>query len=115
MRRRGIRRKQLLDNRKEIQKAMEHERGSTRSHCLVNSLQKRLWICRKIQLRNARNIFCCHYTVHNRVTMTVLKFLTRIPSLILLNSQYYNTMHRIPNSFFATATQKPNLTYSNSN
>ena len=40
--RRGWRRKQLLDDLKK-DKILEIERGSTRSHCVENSLWKRLW------------------------------------------------------------------------
>jgi hypothetical protein len=45
--RRGIRRKQLLDNIKEKNKILEIEKGSTRSHPVEKSLWKRLRTCRK--------------------------------------------------------------------
>jgi len=45
--RRGERRKQLLDNKKED---TEIERGSTKSHPLTSSIWKRLWSCRKMGL-----------------------------------------------------------------
>ena len=40
------RRKQLLYDRKEKNRILETERGSTRSHSVKNSLWKRLWPCR---------------------------------------------------------------------
>jgi hypothetical protein len=49
--RRGRRRKQLLDDLKEKEKILEIKRGSTRSHCVENSLWKRLRTCRKTDYR----------------------------------------------------------------
>jgi hypothetical protein len=43
--------KQLLDDLKEKKKTLEIERGSTRSHCVENSLWKRLRTCRKTDYR----------------------------------------------------------------
>jgi replicative superfamily II helicase len=48
--RRGRRRKPLLDDLKE-KKILEIERGSTRSHCVENSLWKSLCTCRKTDYR----------------------------------------------------------------
>jgi len=48
--RRGRRRKQPMDYRKETRrywKLKEEERGSTRSHCLGSWLLRRLWTCRE--------------------------------------------------------------------
>jgi hypothetical protein len=42
----GRRRKQLLDDYGN-ERILKIERGSTRSHCVENSLWKRLWTCRK--------------------------------------------------------------------
>jgi hypothetical protein len=47
--RRGRRRKQLLNDLKE--NILEIERGSNRSHCVENSLWKRLRTCRKTDCR----------------------------------------------------------------
>jgi hypothetical protein len=45
--RRGRIRKQLLDDLKEVRRYWKKELGSTRSLCIQNSLQKRLWTCRR--------------------------------------------------------------------
>jgi hypothetical protein len=45
------RRKQLLHDQKETKRILEIEKGSTRSHCVGNSLLKRLWTCRKTDYR----------------------------------------------------------------
>jgi len=45
-RRRGRRRKHILDKLKE-KRILETEKGSTRSHPVENSLWKSLWTCRK--------------------------------------------------------------------
>jgi hypothetical protein len=47
MGRRGRRRKQLLDDRKEKKMILEIERECTKSHYVENSLWTRLWTCRK--------------------------------------------------------------------
>jgi len=46
-RRRGRKRKQLLDDLKEEIKILYFESGSTRSHPVGNSLWQRLWTCRE--------------------------------------------------------------------
>ena len=43
--RRGRRGKQLLYDRKGNERILEIERGSNRSHCVENSVWKRLWTC----------------------------------------------------------------------
>jgi hypothetical protein len=46
-RRRGRRRKQMLDHLKEARTCLEVEGGSSGSHSLENSVWKKLWTCRK--------------------------------------------------------------------
>jgi hypothetical protein len=47
MRRRGRKRRQLMENFRERRGKMEIEVGNTISHSVENSLRKRLWTCRK--------------------------------------------------------------------
>jgi len=54
--RRGKRRKELPDDLKEKRGYWKLKRGSTRSHCVENSLCQKLWSTRKIRLRNMNDL-----------------------------------------------------------
>jgi hypothetical protein len=57
--RRGRTRKPLLDDLKEKKMILVIERGSTRSHCVENSLWKGLWSCNKTDYRMSKFLAFC--------------------------------------------------------
>jgi hypothetical protein len=48
-RRRGRRRKKLLDDLKGKERILSYEGGSSRSHCVEESFWRRLWTCRQTE------------------------------------------------------------------